>query len=398
MSSNLKERKAKQEANARKSKERQKAFDAKELRMKKEYEFDIALQSTHGRVKQEKRQKRQKKLSGEELSGYACIDSYSKYYFRSPEGYKSKRFDLNNQVLDFLRYVFCEYHVPGFMFQCWFGKEEGEVIEHKQWFLAIARGHSLYKNYLKGVLTKAAIHDFVCNSKPEYSIAHNVWRAKMKCMGASDKIIASFVCTDKVRNMCHNEFWDGVILFYARNPMGDNEFNETFDYIRNRRDNDPDFFMKGRTLQSVIDLSNEWHREVIYCKVNKGDDFWLPCGIEDYEAKERVHVSKDVHYTRTWHIREIISSKRLREEGKAMHHCVGSYVSMCKSGSAAIFSMSSATKIESEKRVLTIEINPKSKTVLQSRGKFNAAPDENAKRILNKWMSDNGLTKMVGYW
>jgi hypothetical protein len=48
--------------------------------------------------------------------------------------------------------------------------------------------------------------------------------------------------------------------------------------------------------------------------------------------------------------------------------------------------------IDINKNVLTIEMNPQSKTINQIRGKFNRKPTNSEMNIISKWVLKNNLT------
>ncbi len=75
-----------------------------------------------------------------------------------------------------------------------------------------------------------------------------------------------------------------------------------------------------------------------------------------------------------------------------MRHCVGTYVGDCVSGRAAIFSMVCSDDTGALEPALTIEVDPKTRRVLQARGRANRMPDAVERRRLQAWASIAGLT------
>ena len=110
---------------------------------------------------------------------------------------------------------------------------------------------------------------------------------------------------------------------------------------------------------------------------------WSSCGIKPFEYRQ----NQEKYY-----IRELTTKKELFEEGKDMHHCVGSYASRCGTGDIAIFSMTHANKKTAE-RLVTIELDLQSKTVSQARRCLNATPLPEERRIMGLWIKDNNLRK-----
>jgi hypothetical protein len=82
----------------------------------------------------------------------------------------------------------------------------------------------------------------------------------------------------------------------------------------------------------------------------------------------------------TWAITELLSSLALHEESKAMRHCVSSYSQDCEQGRSAIFSVTLAGR-----RMVTVEVNPKTLRVVQVHGFANRLPTTEETRVVNRW-------------
>ncbi len=111
---------------------------------------------------------------------------------------------------------------------------------------------------------------------------------------------------------------------------------------------------------------------------------WKPCGIKAFFSKEA-----DFYYG----VVELLSSLELKTEGCVMHHCVGSYTVRCSRGICAIFSCRRWKKENPAEveRFLTIEVNFKSRRIVQARGKYNAPPSDYAKQLLQEFANFNVL-------
>src|SRR5205814_7389556 len=106
-------------------------------------------------------------------------------------------------------------------------------------------------------------------------------------------------------------------------------FGEIADFLAWKLRNDRAFSLKGRTLTSVIKLTNEWH--VLMQKAKLGHKVeWKGMGIPDWE-----HEAKD----RIWTVSELLNNRELLNEGRKQKHCVYSYVQACAFGRTAIFSL-----------------------------------------------------------
>ena len=128
---------------------------------------------------------------------------------------------------------------------------------------------------------------------------------------------------------------------------------------------------KGRSVQRILQLTQEYYTNIH----NFGNSIpkleWKRKGF-DCEIKDD---TGDI-----WSVQEIVSSKELVEEGKAMSHCVASYYQNCFKENIAIFSFK-----KDEKRELTLELNCQNLSINQVTGKNNRSLKPQENRIVNFW-------------
>jgi len=89
-------------------------------------------------------------------------------------------------------------------------------------------------------------------------------------------------------------------------------------------------------------------------------------------------------------IDEVLTDKELRAEGGIMQHCATTYIHDCARRRTSIWSMK-IQQGERRKRVLTIEVKPRTKTIWQAKGKQNSCPTDEAKAVLQRWADQEGL-------
>lgn len=110
--------------------------------------------------------------------------------------------------------------------------------------------------------------------------------------------------------------------------------------------------LRGRTNQRVLDKNQrkadwawfmrqqeEWHRTITERQKAKTNNEKWESALEEFKMKG-------------YNIVPLIETHQLIDEGKAMHHCVGSYVRQCLDGSSRIFSIR-----KGEARVATLELS-----------------------------------------
>ena len=93
-----------------------------------------------------------------------------------------------------------------------------------------------------------------------------------------------------------------------------------------------------------------------------------------------------------WRIYELCNSWRLRNEGKQMHHCVGSYARWCSKGKSAIWTVRKTdTRTNSTRSMATIEVNPRARMIVQIRSKYNSNPSVATMQVIRQWANSQDL-------
>ena len=93
---------------------------------------------------------------------------------------------------------------------------------------------------------------------------------------------------------------------------------------------------------------------------------------------------------RVWTITELLTSRALVVEGRAMRHCVATYGECCARRQTSIWSM----QVENQRgrhRVLTIEVDLLNRTLCQARRKCNRLPQTVEREVMGRWAAQEGL-------
>lgn len=184
-----------------------------------------------------------------------------------------------------------------------------------------------------------------------------------------------------------DEFWLGVADFFAATPMVDpRHFGPVCDWIHHKRTvgiepepPQPGFSLKGRHMAGVLAAVEHWHQKLARLPRHAGQlltSTWTPLPVADFLSgdDERVRISQLRTYA------------ELVDEGRALRHCVASYLQSCQQGRCGIFSL----KIEGV-RALTLEVLP-SRQIVQARGRYNRSLTEDERFWLKRWARDAQLT------
>jgi hypothetical protein len=148
----------------------------------------------------------------------------------------------------------------------------------------------------------------------------------------------------------------------------------------------PNLSMKGRKPRPLLRQVADWQRD-LGLRDGRPVPRWPRSGIEGFRLAEPGVAGQGF---RVWAIRELLSHPELRAEGGAMRHCVATYAEACLKGQSSIWSMT-AEDHEGRRRVLTIEVDPNTREVVQASRCCNEAPMPKDREILGLWARQRGL-------
>jgi len=318
------------------------------------------------------------------------MDDFRKYMLCSFCDCNLNKYKTEKSFVHYVsRHLFEEYRIPGFMDQVWLDKEQ---TKFRFWFVAIGRGMSVYKTCTKEYMTKKETHLFLTKSNKNLTIYENIWLARARAEGVDSSIIITLLKANP--RMCvqlNDEFWLKVFRFFIYNPIRKgNKLREVIDFLIEKEHIDPTFSLKGRTVHSLIQLSDQWHYDLARMKKH-GVGRWEPLPIYDWK---KIYGKGKLECV--YEIKQIITGKELSREGNAMRHCVYSYKRRCQAGDSFIFSMQKTTYETGRKefvtrRCATIELN-KYKNVVQASGYCNRALKGTEFNVLKEWGKQNGIT------
>jgi hypothetical protein len=173
-------------------------------------------------------------------------------------------------------------------------------------------------------------------------------------------------------------FWESVVFFFLHHPELDLGYvGPIVDFLQ-----DPlqrGMAMKGRTPASLLRMVERWHARLGTTAAPALR--WPRASIRAFSSEEESGL---------WTITELCSSDHLVAEGRALRHCVATYAEACVGRRSSIWSVRLETR-EGRQRVMTVEVEPDSRRVLQARGKRNAAPSDAARKILARWAARERL-------
>lgn len=334
------------------------------------------------------------------IKGIETIANHSDSWIRPLETWQVKRHNRDRQFSGLLRHLFAAYDVPSFMDRVWLTENE----THQNWYKHIGIGQNIRTAPdIPVMLTKKMAHHFLKAPK-QYNVEEAIRWGQVHALGGDKRLMDALRGTRIIRNFRNNDFWLNVIRFFIANPMLDvSHVHPIIDYIWNQKFENqrvfvergvaeeigpaqPNFSMRGRTPETLLNQVNEWHRQL--GRETRGGDFqWTRSDIDEFRFQEG---SKQKRNMKFWYIRELLSTAELIEESRAMNHCVSSYAKSCYSGRTSIWTVESEDE-NGRHKVLTIEMARAEKLIRQVRGKRNRTPTATEKFLLERWAAKEKL-------
>jgi len=298
-------------------------------------------------------------------------------------------------VASLAHHLVCDYKVPMFLASSWHAAD-AYADKKRGWFIAYSRGASFRSLDLPISMTRKMEHIFLV-SQDHLAIEQAIRRAELLALGAPAELVKAIMSTRLATDLSHGEFWRTVWLFLIANSddVDPAQVGPMIDYIQAIRHDRirietqsglieldpplPRFSMKGRTVHSMLRLMREWHKSL---GGGSSDFSWIRSPFQPLLFEEQSQDRSEK--PRRWQMMELTNSTQLRSEGAALHHCVASYADRCSRGNSSIWSLRLWTG-EKVHHVLTVEVDPRRRAVIQVRGRANRAASGRPLRLLQDW-------------
>lgn len=316
-------------------------------------------------------------------SAVCALGQHAGSWVRPFEEWRPRSHNRKRQFGELARHLLARYELPGFMDSVFF--EGGDdALRHQCWYVHLGAGKNIRTADLPITMTAKMAHNF--QRAPADSTVNEAIRFGQVLGVGGDARLAVAVNATRLRDeFVNDEFWQTVLVFLAANPMLDAAWiGPMIDYVHAIKfapgAQEPGFSMKGRSVAALLRRVEEWHAQLT--KLTRAKKVsWAKSGLPALEWKIG---EKGQHAYRHWRIVELLTAKDLFDEGAAMHHCVGTYDYSCSSGAVSIWSLR-CEDAKGDWRILTIEVQNKTRRIVQARGIYNRFTDDDALRILKDW-------------
>lgn len=338
-------------------------------------------------------------LGVEALQNLARFD---RWHVRSIVSWPGSEAAWQGSIRSLAQHLVGRYAVPGFLASAWYAVDGPFAETKRRWYVAHGRGASFRSLDLPLSMTRR-MENVVLASDDHMPIEYAMRRAELVGLGAEGELLDAVLVSRLGTDLTHGEFWRTVLQFLVANtrvipatqvaPLIDFLHSirheriavETMDGTVFHEPPQPQFSVRGRTARSLLRLMERWHRDLGHAGIGMS---WerSPLRSMILEFPRRDPTAPPVQ----WELVELTNGADLRAEGAALKHCVASYAARCRRGLAWIWSLRRrrGSKIRS---ILTIEIDPRRRTIVQARGFRNRRPSGRELELLRTWVARERL-------
>lgn len=332
------------------------------------------------------------------LSGLVSLAQQHAHWIRPLATWRPSTHNVGRQYSQLARHLLARYEVPAFLelvLHDWYCDET-----RRSWFRHIGQGGSLRTAPgLTIPLTKRMAH-FALQAPDHSTVLRALRWGQVLAFGGSARLAEAVNRTglgSTMESVEHEQWRQTVIRWLVNQPMLDPaHVGPIVAYALRRHRRERRFTMQGRTPQSILRLIQEWNEQ------QEVRDRERARGEEPIRNRYRYRelplsgFAPGIWETGRgaqrwiWMIDEIRCNRDLIAEGREMRHCVATYEDSILQGTSSIWSMK-VERPDGVQRAVTIEVCPRTRLIVECRGKCNRTPTTEERRILGRWAKENRL-------
>jgi hypothetical protein len=339
------------------------------------------------------------------LAGLALLTAYRNRWIRELDSWKPHSYNPRKQFSSLVHHLLDRHgEIPEFMMAAWFSGFTRDAAVHREWCVQMGAGAGLKRCCLPIPYSRKLTQSMTQVPGNLLPLEGLRW-AQVVSLGGTRNLADAVAATCLGRAFIYEEFWQTVLVWLVECPMFDLvHVGSIIDYIQHQRFHvedglggepasgpaQPNFTMKGRSLDTMLQLVERWHRDLSKLAALR-IRMWRPSNIRPFRFTEGKPGESGF---RIWTIRELTTQEALVSEGKKLKHCVASYANSCAKGQSSIWTLELEQESTVEKRV-TIEVHPPTRTIVQARGKLNRLPNDQESSIIRRWSTAASLVLRI---
>lgn len=341
--------------------------------------------------------------------------AYHAKWIRDPCGWSPDVGMAPRQQLDSLAaHLFAKWSMPEWFGSAWFVKGELSYLE-RDWYCHVASGGSL-RNVagMPPSITSRALH-LAFGAPGNLTVREALRWGQVKSLAGSDEVLAEVLKSRMVFDLSNDAVWSRLIEKAIRAKGFDSrDFGLIADALVEAIRNEGWLraeALVGRPLSELLGYSRRFWKAVAM----SGADVMPEVGAMDIRSANvrmqlgqlfslrwaRMPYMRDFKLSQqdrdgssNWSVEELTCQAQLIAESREMRHCVRSYRQKCHDARSSIFSLRRTREKNGETLKewhLTIEVDRRSRRVVQVRGRWNRYGTAEEFGVLRKWANRSGL-------
>lgn len=326
-------------------------------------------------------------------------------WLRSPASFRCPTRSAGRRFAALLRHLLARYPVPALFDQAF---TQGQAT-HQEWFVHLGRGENLRKAPgLPFPLTKRMAH-FVLQAPADTPIEHALCLGWALGLGVRPRLARAVLGTRLARHLPaeHEPFWRDVLRWGEGQPaLSPHQLAPIVDYLHHQRfvtppgadgPARPNLAMRQRRLPTLLREVEAWHAQLGRIAAAGRLSWEHDPTVQDLLLRETSagFPADDDDDAIEYRMVQLLNSRELVAEGRALRHCVATYARGCAAGRCTIWSLRRCEP-QGAVSLATVEVHRATRTVIQARGRANTIPGPRAWRRIDRWVRENGLS--VSRW
>lgn len=286
-------------------------------------------------------------------------------------------------------HLFALYPTPRFLTAVWWDRgDDGDAWRAHA--IAIGRGASVRTLPLPLPLTRAMAHHFLATAD-HVPVRPALRWAEVSGLGGEPGLGLAIAMSRLGTDFTDPGYWRPALAWLARwsHEVPPDRLGPILDYFEAMRAAAPRPPVAGSTPASLWRRVTAWH--VALGQAASGDVEWAATGWPPLRVREPVAGDRAV----CWDLVELCDAAALAVEGQRMRHCVAMYRWWCQRGQASIWTLRRRVDVGEQlgapRSVATIEVDPRTRRIVQVRGPANHRPVRAGVALVRQWAAAAGL-------
>jgi hypothetical protein len=328
---------------------------------------------------------------------------FHEYHHCPPEAWAGATGNPHVSVHALAQHLTARYPFPRAFASVWFGDDSERRDEERFWVIAHAGGLPFRDIPGLPMQMTRKMERFLLQSPHDLPLRAAMRRAELLALDAEPELVATILQTDLATDLQNGEFWRAALQFFVRHweVLGPVQTKALIDYlyaIRIRRQEvrtpagitwapppEPTFSLAGRTPESLLRLMAEWHARLAVARSTGRT--WARAVFGGLLFQEPGREAEAV----LWEVAELLSSNELVAEGRRLRHCVATYEWRCVRGTSSIWTLRRSSDHGPFEPRFTIEVDPRSRRIVQVRGHANSRAAGLPRQIVALWAEQERL-------